>query len=195
MYQGLYTKRQHEEEYLPRKWYVEDAQTLPWVKSINIKVSDKLIKDRSRGLIYAHNCETHGGLSRFDYTIIIAEGLSPEYERIVSIKELMHCYFPPTAEMVKYRTSSEIVLDNHFRAFFGSSAILVRSAQVVAELMALWMAIGVLTTEHHRKLMAVEFKKDKNYAQTIMETLRIPLVTAKALVSKQFEDEIADLLT
>jgi hypothetical protein len=194
LYKVLYDKRQREAEYLPRSWYVSDAESLPWVKSITIKASSALIKERSRGLVFASNCEIISGLSYFDYTIIIAEDLAPEYERIVVIKELMHCYFPPSAEMNQFRTSSQIVLDNHMRAFFGSSHTLIRSAQVEAEVMALWMAIGVITTEHYRLQMLGAGNPQPKVASTMMQKLKIPEVTAKALLSPQFEDEISALL-
>lgn len=194
LYPTLYTARQHCAPYLPRSWYVDDAAKLPWVRSIKIQVSGQLIKERSRGLVFASNRVTHGGLTSFDYTIIIAEGLSPEYERIVAIKELMHCYFPPSPEMTKFVTGTQIALDNHFRAFFGGSAALIRSAQVLAEKMAIWMAIGVICTEHRRAEMVAAVKAGDMSHQNIVTELRVPLVTAKALISPQYPDEIAGLI-
>lgn len=137
---------------------------------------------------------TNGGLTSFDYTIIIAEGLSPEYERIVVIKELMHCYFPPSPEMIKFVTGTQIALDNHFRVLFGGSAALIRSAQILAERMAIWMAIGVICTEHRRAEMVAAVKAGDMSHQDIVSELRIPLVTAKALISSQYPDEISGLL-
>jgi hypothetical protein len=194
LYSTLYTARQHHPDYLPRAWYVDDASRLPWVRSIKIRVSDKLIKDRSRGLVIATNEETHGGLRSFDYIIIIAENLPRPYERIVTIKELMHCYFAPLPEKAKYVTGTQIALDNHFRALFGGSAVMMKSPQMAAEKMAIWMAIGVICPEHRRMELVANERAGKITPEQIADEFKIPLVTAKALIDPQFEDEVASLI-
>ena len=146
-----------------------------------------------RGLIYASNRQTHAGLESFDYTIILAAGLSIEYERFVTIKELMHCYFAPCEQNVKYLTGTEIALETHMNAFFGNAT--TPSAPSRAETMALWMALGVICTEHDRKNMASQVRANTLTAQQISADMRIPVRQAKSLCSNVYETEIARLLS
>ena len=192
-YRQLYSRRQAEATFLTRNWYIEDAKEVSWVAegSLNIKVTDHLLKERVRGLIIWHDENFFPDLDA-GYTIIIAEGLPQETERFVVIKELMHCYLGPFGG--DYATSNPHSLESHMRALFGNS-FTVRSRAYEAETKALWMALGVLTPENYRlqlrqEVLVSKVKTFENVAQELM----IPVHTAKALLSKQFEDEIAHIL-
>jgi len=192
VYSTLYKSRQSEAKYLPRAWYYNDALSLPWVRKIQIKRSKNLDPDRVRGLIYASNLETHGGLESLDYNIIIADGMSPAEERFVTIKELMHCYFAPVSKNVKYLTGTEIALENHMSVFFENAT--AESAQNQAEKMALWMAIGVLCPERDRQTIMTGLKDDKTTIEAECGILKVPTTQVKALISKVYDVEIAKLI-
>lgn len=188
MYPTLYNARQSAASYLPRQWYYDDALALPWVRSITIKVTDQINKQHLRGLIFASNKQTHGGMTSFDYTIVIAEGLPIEYERFVTIKELMHCYFAPSEENVRYLTSTELALDNHMSVLFGGST--AKSAQSRADKMAVWMAVGVICTEHDRKV-----KIQANDPGRIVADMNVPLKQAKNMISRLYVPEIQRVMS
>lgn len=113
-------------------------------------------------------------------------------ERFIVIKEIMHCYFGPDGG--HWATDNSMTLDNHMRKFFGNSAT-VASAADEAEKKALWMAIGILCPEHLRLgyQHAVLHEKSMTFGD-VAAKLMIPIHTAKALLSKQFEDEITHIL-
>ncbi|MFO1261252.1 MAG: hypothetical protein U1E68_09295 [Sphingomonadaceae bacterium] len=190
-YKTLYKRRQSEPEFLVRKWYMDDALELSWVSGLTIKVSKRLDKERVRGLIISHGPNFINGLEA-NYTIIVAEDLAPEMERFIIIKEIMHCYFGPNGG--SWATDTSMSLDNHMRKFFGNSATVISAADE-AEKKALWMAIGVLCPEHTRLeyQRAVMHDHSMTY-DDVARKLMIPLHTAKALLSKQFEDEITHIL-
>ncbi|VXD07550.1 conserved hypothetical protein [Sphingomonas sp. T1] len=190
-YQKLYHKRQGEGDYLPRQWYLDDALELSWVKKVIIKASNKLPKDRARGFVISHGPNFMHDMNA-NYTIIVAEGMSREMERFVVIKELMHMYFGPDGGHAA--TGSAVALDNHFRKFFGNSATITASAHVQAEHEALWMALAVICPEHRRlELKEAVTNRDKGF-EDVAALLHIPLHTAKALLSKQFESEISHII-
>lgn len=193
-YKSLYSRRQAEAAYLPRSWYVADAQQLQWVRNIVIKVSSELDKNAVRGMIIRKTAEMHGGIPRFDYHIYVAENMTPEMERFVVIKELMHCYFGPTPENIKYATDNAIILETHARQIFGDSAISPNSPHVKAERMGLWMAVGVLCPEHVRTTFTEQLAAKTTDLQQIAADLKIPPRQAYNLTSKQYEDEIANIL-
>jgi len=189
-YRELYRRRQAANgDFQPRKWYVGQALELPWVRSIEAVASDKMAIADLRGFIVRHGLEAQNVLSHH-YTIVVAEGMDQFAERMVVIKELMHCFFEAGDGTA---TDSEIVLDAHLRQFFGKSAH-TQSLHVQAEYTALWMAYGVLCPERRR----VEFRKSVlSGDQTLEEVsnlLRIPPHNARLLLSDQFEDEIRDIL-
>jgi hypothetical protein len=190
-YKTLYKRRQGEAEFLTREWYVKDALELSWVSGITLKVSERLDKARVRGMIISHGPNFIHDLEA-DHTVIIADGLSPEMERIVVIKELMHCYFGPNGG--SWATDTSMSLDNHMRKFFGNSATVISAADE-AEKKALWMAIGVLCPENVRLGYQRAVLHDKSMSfEDVAGKLMIPVHTAKALLSKNFEDEITHIL-
>lgn len=190
-YKTLYKRRQGEPEFLARKWYIDDAQELSWVSGLTIKASDRLDPERVRGLIVSHGPNFIHGLEA-NYTIIVAEGIAPEMERFIVLKEIMHCYFGPNGG--HWATDTSMSLDNHMRKFFGNSATVISAADE-AEKKALWMAIGVLCPEHVRLDYQRAVLHDKTMKfEDVAKKLVIPVHTAKALLSKQFEDEITHIL-
>lgn len=193
-YKSLYSRRQSEPNYLPRSWYINDAERLQWVRNIRIKVDEALNKAAVRGYIYRRNVEVIGGIPRFDYTIIIAENLTPEMERFVVIKELMHCYFGPTPDNFQYVTNSGVVLETHARLIFGDSAMSSDSPHVRAEKLALWMAVGVLCPEHMQQKYVGDLAAKTVTLAEIANELRIPRKQAYNLTSAQFYDELANIL-
>ena len=162
------------------------------MRSISIKTSEALDRQAARGLIYSSKREIHGGFETLEYNIILAHGLSTQFERFVTIKELMHCYFEPNDGNVKYLTATEIALEKHMQVFFGNST--AESAPSRAETMALWMAVGVLCTEHDRKAMVADVKEQKLTADGIASQMCIPLKQAKNLISEVYDREIAKLI-
>jgi len=152
-----------------------------------------LSRQSVRGLIFSHNCESHGGLETFDYTIALAGGLSIEYERFVAIKELMHCYFPPADSHIKYMTGSAQALEAHMNAFFGNAT--TNPAQQQAEKIALWMALGVICTDQDRQAKLQEVIAKNLTSQQIANEMRIPLKQAKNLLSSNYDREIQKLIT
>lgn len=193
-YKSLYNDRQAEGEYLPRSWYIEQTERLQWVRNISIKKNPHLKSSKGQGFIVRKNAEQHGGITRFDYFIRIAGDLSIEAERFVVIKELMHCHFGPTPENLKYATGNAIVFNTHFRQMFGDSAIATDSPHVQAELMALWMACGVLMPEHLRNEYVARVHSGDDCREELARKLCIPLKQAYNLTSSQYEDEIAAIL-
>ena len=131
-------------------------------------------------------------LAAADHTIILAVGMSREEERFVSIKELMHCYFGPDGGGI-FATNSEITFENHMNEFFGNSAA-IESHQVKAEKEALWMALSVLCPEQTRRDYQAAVMAKETTIDAVASELRVPERTAAALLSTQFEREIASIL-
>lgn len=138
-------------------------------------------------MIIRHNAGNMPHALTFNYSIYIAAGLTPEFERFVVIKELMHLYFGPDAGGCA--TDNQIALENHMQEMFAASAD-IRSPQVIAEKEALWMAISVLTPETDRQ----NFRDNSVPITDVTATLHVPQHTAKAMLSLQFEHEISNLL-
>ncbi len=113
-------------------------------------------------------------------------------ERMVTIKEIMHCYFGPDFGG-KYATDSQIALDNHLKRFFGRSYA-IHSHADEAEAKALWMALGVLCPEHRRQELKEEVMSNKRTIHDVAALLRIPQHHAAALMNHQFETEISEIL-
>lgn len=153
-------------------------------------MSSRLDKARVRGLVISHSPGFINGFEA-NYSIILADGLSPEMERFITIKELMHCYFGPSGG--SSATDTAMTLDNHFRKFFGNSAT-IESAAAEAEVKALWMAIGVICPERDRLEFQRAVEQRTMTFEDVAKTLMIPVHTAKAMLSKQFEDEISHIL-
>lgn len=192
MYSTLYNLRQKAGKYVSRQWFLDDAKSLPWVRDIEIKRTDKLNLEQVRGLIFSHNRQTHGGMENFDYTIILAAGMETEYERFVTIKELMHCYFPPVDKHVRYMTGSALALEAHMNAFFGNATN--NPAQDQAEKMGLWMALGVICTEGYRQHMMQKYGKKSQAVADVSKEMRIPAKQAKSLISNLYDAEIQKLI-
>lgn len=191
-FKTLYKRRQAEAEWLPLAWYVADAKELSWVNhKIQIKRTVALPKTHLRGMIIQHNPGFMPHALEFTHTIFIASGLSPEMERIVLIKELMHLYFGPNGGIGA--TDSQVVLENHMQEMFAASAD-IRSHQYRAETQAIWMAIGVLTPEHVRMRYQAQVMSGENTIEAVAATLHVPLHTAKALLSHQYDQEISRIL-
>jgi hypothetical protein len=189
-YKKLYRERQLvAADSLPRQWYVGDALNLQWVESISAKATDAMPVDGLRGFIVRRPDSANHGLTSH-FTIVIADGQDPFYERFVTIKEIMHCYFESDGGTM---TDSEIVLETHMRQFFGASAT-SQSLHVKAEFTALWMAMGVLCPERRR----VEFRRmlDANEItlDEIVEAIKAPPHVVRRLLTDQFEDELRDIL-
>ena len=186
-FKALYNRRQTEATWLPLQWYVDDALNLSWVDDVQIKRTSALPKTHLRGMIIRHNTGNMPHALTFTYSIYIAAGLTPEFERFVIIKELMHLYFGPDAGT--YATDNQVALENHMQEMFAASAD-ISSPQVVAEKKALWMAISVLTPETDRQ----NFRDNGIPIGTVTGTLHVPPHTATALLSMQFDHEISNLL-
>lgn len=162
------------------------------MEKIHLKRSHVLPKSHVRGLVIAHQAGFIPHSLAANYTIIIAAGLEPEMERMVVIKELMHCYFGPDFGGA-YATSSQIALDNHMKAFFGRS-FATHSHAEEAEAKALWMALGVICPEHRRQQFKEQLAAGDCTIAQVAAGLRIPNHHAAALLNHQFETEIAEIL-
>ena len=170
-------------ETVNRQWYLDEAEQCSWVENIEIWRTDKLDSQSLAGYIIRHGPALVHGLVH-NYMIVVAKGLDLDFERFVCIKELMHCFFPTNDGT---STDSELLLESHIRQMFGKSTE-VRSAHVVAERTALWMALGVITPERVRRALL----GDK--AQTVAERLNVPVGAAKLLISKQADIELPKLI-
>lgn len=189
-YKKLYHERQLvAADSLPRQWYVDDALNLSWVESIDAKATDAMPIEGLRGFIVRRPCAKNHGLTS-NFTIVLAEGQDQYYERFVTIKETMHCYFECDGGTM---TDSEIVLDTHMRQFFGASAR-SQSLHVQAEYTALWMAMGVLCPERRRVEFRREFEAGNVALESIVEAIKAPPHVVKRLLTDQFEDELREIL-
>ncbi|PZT91006.1 MAG: hypothetical protein DI637_02895 [Citromicrobium sp.] len=190
-FKTLYNRRQAEAERLPLSWYVDDANELSWAfNSIQIKRTTALPKSHLRGMIINHPPGFMPLSEPSPYTIFIAAGLTPEMERFVLIKELMHVYFGPGGT---YATDSQVTLENHMQEMFANSAD-IKSHQYEAEKLALWMAISVLTPETNREAFRDNVASATMSFEDVAAQLRIPVHTAKALLSEQYRSEISNIL-
>lgn len=193
-FKTLYNRRQDEATWLPLSWYVNDALELQWVdQDLQIKRTSALPKTHLRGMIVQHKPNFMPHMMTCKYTICIAEGLSPEMERLVAIKELMHLYFGPDGGK-SYATDNAIVLENHIEEMFVTSAD-ITSPQVEAEKLALWMAISVLTTATARNDFRARALAQDITPEEIAGELHAPLHTTKALLSRQYDQEVSNLMT
>ena len=168
---------------------------LQWVGhgGIHIRCSRLLDKARVRGLIFKHQPGYIHQLQN-NYTIIVAADLSPEMERVVVIKELMHCYLGPDGGGV-YATNNQFVFDSAFKSFFRQSYA-IDSHPNQAERKAMWMALGVICPEVERMQYQVRVN-DPNDAFTVANfaaVFRISEHHADAILSEQYEREIAEIL-
>lgn len=193
-FKTLYNKRQGEPGWLPLSWYVEDATMLQWVgQDLQIKRTKALPKEHLRGMIIEHKPGFMPHMLTCRYTIFIAAGLSREWERFVALKELMHLYFGPNGGG-EYRTDNAVVLENHINEMFEQSAD-ISSHQVEAEKLARWMAISVLTPGTTRKEYQKSLLAEELSVKDIADELHIPVNIAKALLSRQYDMEISNLMT
>lgn len=131
-------------------------------------------------------------MESFDYVIVLAGGLTINYERFVTIKELMHCYFPPADGHVKYMTGSAQALEAHMNAFFGNAT--TNPPQHQAEKMAHWMALGVICTEQDRQDKLQKIAAKTLTPQQIADQMRVPLSQAKNLLLSNYDREIQKLI-
>ena len=152
-----------------------------------IRRSHKLDKQRLRGLIFSSDRQSHGGIDTLNYTIIVAADLPVDYERFVVIKELMHCYFPPTDDHVRHFVGSAIALEAHLDALFRSSTKQTMSTQ--NDRVALWMALGALCTEKERVSYIEQDRSE------VAGSLRVPLKQVNNLLSSNYLTEIKKLIT
>ena len=190
-YRKLYHKRQLlSADSLPRSWYVHDALELQWVESITAKATAALPINGLRGFIVRRPSSSNQGLTS-DFTIILADGQDEFYERFVAIKETMHCYFESDGGSM---TDSQIVLDTHMRQFFGASAT-TQSLHVKAEYTALWMAMGVLCSEHRRLEFREKLESNEMSLDEIVSLVRAPPHIVRRLLTDQFEDELRVILS
>lgn len=187
-YKPVYLARQKQALCRTRAWYLDDACRVHWVRNIKIKAEPNLDKSILAGFIYRSARIEHGGISCYDYTIILAGNLSERAERFVAIKELMHCYFDP--EKVEHATDTAVALDNHMRQMFDESGTGKRSLHVQADGMALWMALGVICPAHTRQAYLTE----GTAAQKVADDLNIPIKQAQNLLSDRFDIEIGQIL-
>ena len=188
LYKPAYLSRQQQETHLPRQWYFDDASMVHWVRSIVIKVEPGLDKDVLAGFVFRSARIQHGGMSTYDYTIILGGNLTEQAERFVAIKELMHCYFDP--EKVEYATDTAVALENHMRQMFDESGSGKRSLHVQADGMALWMALGVICPAHIRD----GYIAGGIMARDVAKELNIPVKQAQNLLSDRFDIEISQIL-
>ena len=114
-------------------------------------------------------------------------------ERLVAIKELMHLYFGPDGGGI-YATDNAVVFENHINEMFGASAD-VSSHQFEAEKLALWMAISLLTSESARTKFQQELHDQATTIEAIAGKLHAPIHTTKALLSRQYDSEISNIMT
>lgn len=193
-FKPLYNKRQGESEWLPLSWYVEDAKLLQWVgEDLQIKRTDALPKEHLRGMIVEHKPNFMPHMLTCRYTIFIAAGMSREWERFVALKELMHLYFGPNGGGI-YRTDNAVVLENHINEMFEQSAD-ISSHQVEAEKLARWMAISVLTPATARKQFQNALVAEEKSIGAVADELHVPVNIAKALISRQYDMEISNIMT
>lgn len=189
-YRKLYHERQLvAADSLPRQWYVDDALSLTWVESITAVATAAMPIDGLRGFIVRRPCPANHGITS-NFTIVLADGQDEHYERFVTIKELMHCYFVADGGTM---TDSEIVLDTHMRQFFGASAT-SQSLHVKAEYTALWMAMGVLCPERRRVEFRDRYCANEMSLEEITDLVKAPPHVVKRLLTDQFEDELRDIL-
>lgn len=189
-YRKLYHKRQLQaDNALPRQWYVDDALELNWVESITLRATDAMPVESIRGFIVRRPHVPNNGLTS-DFFVVLADGQDPYYERFVTIKELMHCYFEADGGAA---TDSAIILDTHMRQFFGASAT-TQSLHVQAEYTALWMAMGMLCREPQRVEFRRAFEEGEITLDAIVEELKAPRHVVRRLLTDQFEDEIRAIL-
>lgn len=192
-FRRLYHNRQSGNEVEPLSWYLTDAEELSWVSRINIKRSLALSKTHLRGLVILHKPGFMPHEMTANYTIVIAHGLSPEEERFVAIKELMHIYFGPDGGGT-YATTSEIELENLINEMFVGS-VTTRSNQYQAEGKALWMAMAVLCRENTRRELAAKADGRDEYYKEVAERLRITENRARILLSDRYEAQVGILLS
>ena len=114
-------------------------------------------------------------------------------ERLVAIKELMHLYFGPDGGGI-YATDNAVVFENHINEMFGASAD-VSSRQYEAEKLALWMAISLLTSETARTAFQAQLLQGSITVEAVAARLHAPVHTTKALLSRQYDSEISNIMT
>lgn len=193
-FKTLYNRRQAEAEWLPLNWYVQDAHELQWVNGdIQIKRTTALPRTHLRGMIVQHKPHMMPHMLSCRYTIFLAAGLSQEMERLVAIKELMHLYFGPDGGG-SYATDNAVVFENHINEMFGVSAD-VSSHQFAAEKLAWWMAISLLTSESARTNFQMQLLNNETTVDDVAAKLHAPIHTTKALLSRQYDSEISNIMT
>lgn len=196
-FKTLYHRRQSANEVEPLSWYLTDAEELSWVTRIYLKRSPALAKTHLRGLLILHRPGFQQHEVRANYTIVIASGLTPEEERFVAIKELMHIYFGPDGGGA-YATSSEVELESLIDEMFVGSTI--KSKQGEADVQALWMAMSVLTREKDRRAAEAKLKPmssdEKNaYIQEVATRWRLTERRASFLFTERYAREVEKLLS
>lgn len=183
----LYEKRNEDKNVsVPLSWYKDDAETLQWVNSIEIEKSVRLTDDIAFGFIVREDGSEHPKICD-NFKIITASNLGPMTDKIVSIKELMHCY----ENDVAYQTNTEEKLDQLINHFFGHSIqesteeLFVRSEPI-----AFWRAMAVITTEECRQEVKKDLHENPSRIEYWSNELKMPKFIVAALVGSNFDVHI-----
>ncbi|MBK6298320.1 MAG: hypothetical protein IPF48_10315 [Sphingomonadales bacterium] len=171
---------------------MDDAKELSWVADIQIKRSTALDKSHLRGLILKHNPGMMPHAMTCNHTIILANGMTAARKSALSLsKSLCIAILAPMA--VEFRHKHEINFENHMNEFFVDPAAIESRIRSKPKKKPLWMAMSALAPEQLRREYRQQVLDGKPIAEVATD-LRIPIRTAAAFLSPQYEREISSIL-
>ena len=191
VWNDLYNKRnQIDEVILPLSWYKSEAEDFQWVNSVEICKSIRLTKDAALGFVIRKPGPEFPSIVD-DFKILTASDNDPRTDKIVAIKELMHC----CENDVAFNVNSEERLDALFNHFYGRTTEMSSTELFIqSEPIAFWKSLALLTPENNRLLIKEDLEKNPHNESFWASELRVPEFIIDALVGPRFDFEVQTLL-
>lgn len=191
MWTQLYKERNELEDLTaPLRWYKDWVESVDWVNSINIEKSIRLTADIALGFVVRIPTPKASDPTS-DFKIITASDNDPREDRIVAMKELMHC----CENEVAYQTDSKEKLEKLLNHFYGHSTQAANPAElyILSEPVAFWKATSLITTEKHRLYVKAQIEADGGLEAEWAAKLKIPEWMIDPLIGPGYEAEVAGL--
>jgi len=175
---------------LPLSWYKEEAEGFGWVNSVSIDKSVRLTSNIALGFVVRKPGQENPHL-RDDFKILTASDNDQRTDRVVAIKELMHC----CENDVAFQVNTKERLDDLFNHFFARPInISGTDLFIQSEPIAFWKAVALLTTEKHRLEIKADMLANPLHESMWATDLRVPEFMIDALISDRYELEVEPLL-
>lgn len=186
-YQDLYEKSQEHDGKISTKWIRDQVIDITSINKVKEQWASLIVKGNIRGFYILGPLGPPVTLFENEVLIVLARSLERHWRRIVYTKELMHVFDEP-AEMAD--TAEKF--DSQIERITSPNADM-SPPQFMAEIKALWRALGVLCKENLRLEFKGAIESEKMSEAVVAARLRIPEQFVRILVRDDFEDIINKL--